>query len=110
MARRSGEALQLLKVLARAAEQNAACGEKVSSGTANTTTAMTGTVKATTCWMVFSPRKAAMIIYTMHGFKPLETQLAKLRKHCHSSSCLYLTRLDTIDLNILGNLIGDSVS
>ena len=57
----------------------------------------------------FSPRKAAMTIYIMPGFKPYGDLLAKLGKHKHSVSCLYITRLDAIDIDVLEQLIGASV-
>jgi hypothetical protein len=49
----------------------------------------------------FSPRKANMSVYIMPGFKQYEDQLARLGKHKHSVSCLYLGRLDKIDLSVL---------
>ncbi len=58
----------------------------------------------------FSPRKSAMSIYVMPGFKQYEKQLALLGKHGHSVSCLYVTRLANIDLGVLENIVADSVS
>ena len=58
----------------------------------------------------FSPRKSAMSIYVMPGFKQYEKQLALLGKHKHSVSCLYVTRLANIDLGVLENIATDSVS
>ncbi|MDA9008601.1 DUF1801 domain-containing protein [Alphaproteobacteria bacterium] len=57
----------------------------------------------------FSPRKAAMSVYLMPGFKLYEEQLARLGKHKHSVSCLYLSRLDKLDLTALEEMIVDSV-
>ncbi len=57
----------------------------------------------------FAPRKAAMTIYIMPGFKQYAPQLERLGKHRHSSSCLYLTRLDGLDLKALEEIIRDSV-
>ena len=57
----------------------------------------------------FSPRKAAMTIYIMPGFKPYGDLMAKLGKHKHSVSCLYITRLDAIDIDVLEQLIAASV-
>ena len=57
----------------------------------------------------FAPRKAAMTIYVMPGFKPYEKLLAKLGKHKTSVSCLYINRLDAIDLKVLEHIISDSV-
>ena len=57
----------------------------------------------------FSPRKTAMTVYVMPGFKKYEKKLAQLGKHKHSVSCLYITRLDTIKLQILEDIVADSV-
>ena len=57
----------------------------------------------------FAPRKSAMTVYIMPGFKPYADLLAKLGPHKHSSSCLYLTNLETIDLKVLEKLIAASV-
>ena len=58
----------------------------------------------------FSPRKAAMSIYIMPGFKLYADQLANLGKHKHSVSCLYITRLDQVDMFVLEELVAASVS
>lgn len=57
----------------------------------------------------FSPRKAAMTVYIMPGFKQYDDLLAKLGKHRHSSSCLYINRLENIDLATLETIVADSV-
>jgi len=57
----------------------------------------------------FSPRKANMTVYIMPGFKPYEKQLARLGKCKNSSSCLYLPRLKNIDLDVLGDIVSDSI-
>ena len=57
----------------------------------------------------FAPRKAAMTVYIMPGFKQYADQLARLGKHRHSVSCLYLSRLDGLDMTALEEIIRDSV-
>ncbi|MEP0940235.1 MAG: DUF1801 domain-containing protein [Rhizobiaceae bacterium] len=57
----------------------------------------------------FAPRKSAMTIYIMPGFKPYGEQLARLGPHKHSSSCLYITRLTRVDLSVLEEIVRDSV-
>ncbi|MEX0343782.1 MAG: DUF1801 domain-containing protein [Rhizobiaceae bacterium] len=57
----------------------------------------------------FSPRKAAMTVYIMPGFKKYASQLKRLGKHKHSVSCLYLGRLGGLDLGALEEMIADSV-
>lgn len=57
----------------------------------------------------FAPRKAAMSVYIMPGFKQYARELKRLGKHRHSVSCLYLTKLDGLDLTALEAMITDSV-
>lgn len=58
----------------------------------------------------FSPRKANLSLYVMSGFDTHKGKLARLGKHKHSVSCLYLTRLDTIDMDVLEEIIADDVA
>ncbi len=62
-------------------------------------------------WMLtgVSPRKAALTVYIMPGFSQYGSLLAKLGKHRHSMSCLYLTRLANIDFDVLTELVRQSV-
>ena len=57
----------------------------------------------------FSPRKAAMTVYIMPGFKQYADHLERLGKHKHSVSCLYITRLANVDLEVLSELVSASV-
>ncbi|MEM1434401.1 MAG: DUF1801 domain-containing protein [Pseudomonadota bacterium] len=57
----------------------------------------------------FAPRKANMVVYVMPGFAAYRALLDKLGKHRTGSSCLYLGRLDSIDLNVLKRLLTQSV-
>ena len=45
----------------------------------------------------------------MPGFSTYQQLLDKLGKHSHGKSCLYLGRLKSIDLDVLGELVGESV-
>ncbi len=58
----------------------------------------------------FSPRKQQMTVYIMPGFKPYEKQLARLGKYKNSSSCLYLPRLKNVELDVLGEIVSDSIT
>ncbi|HMQ58043.1 MAG TPA: DUF1801 domain-containing protein [Rhizobiaceae bacterium] len=58
----------------------------------------------------FSPRKGAMTVYIVPGFKPYGDLLARLGPHTHSVSCLYLKRLDKIDAAVLEELVVASVN
>ena len=57
----------------------------------------------------FSPRKAALSVYIMPGFKRYEKQLLALGPHKHSVSCLCLTNLSKNKLEPLEQMIADSV-
>ena len=58
----------------------------------------------------FSPRKTAMTIYIMPGFNSYTSHLARLGAHKHSRSCLYIKKLEQIDLVVLEEIISDSVA
>ncbi|RED12021.1 DUF1801 domain-containing protein [Pontivivens insulae] len=58
----------------------------------------------------FSPRKANLSIYLMPGVKKYANQLAALGPHKHSVSCLYVTRLARIDLDVLGSIVRASLA
>ena len=62
-------------------------------------------------WMLtaMSPRKAALTIYIMPGFSAYGDLTARLGKHKHSVSCLYLTRLANVDFEVLTELVRRSV-
>jgi len=57
----------------------------------------------------FSPRKSSLTIYIMTGFKDYPKIMKNLGKHKTGSSCLYIKKLDDIDLKLLEKLIVDSV-
>ncbi|HYF29188.1 MAG TPA: DUF1801 domain-containing protein [Candidatus Paceibacterota bacterium] len=57
----------------------------------------------------FSPRKGALTVYVMPGFKPYGALLKKLGPHTTSVGCLYIKRLDAIHLPTLKKLIKQSV-
>ena len=53
----------------------------------------------------FSPRKANLVIYIMPGYADFSGILARLGKHKFGKSCLYINKLDDIDLAVLDELI-----
>ena len=61
------------------------------------------------CLTGFSPRKSALTIYIMPGFSQYDDLLGKLGKHKTGKSCLYVNKLDDIDLDVLEELIRLSV-
>jgi len=57
----------------------------------------------------FSPRKQALTIYIMSGFRSHASLLKKLGKHKTAKSCLYIKKLEDIDMRVLEQLITRSV-
>jgi len=53
----------------------------------------------------FSPRKGAITVYCMPGFTKKKDLLAKLGPHKTSVSCLYIKRLDDVDLDVLAEIV-----
>lgn len=62
-------------------------------------------------WMLtgFSPRKQNFSLYIMSGFKRFEDLLSKLGKHKSSVSCIYINKLADIDLDVLREMVKESV-
>ncbi len=60
------------------------------------------------CIVGFSPRKAAISIYISAGFKKRDSLLKKLGKHKSAVACLYVKKLEDVDLKILKELITES--
>lgn len=57
----------------------------------------------------FAPRKQNLVLYIMPGFARYESLLARLGKHRTGKSCLYVTKLDDIDPDVLEELVRESV-
>lgn len=55
-----------------------------------------------------SPRKSALTLYIMAGFDRYEELMARLGKHTTGRSCLYIKRLEDVDLDVLRELIDRS--
>lgn len=62
-------------------------------------------------WMLtaFSPRKQNLTLYIMPGFEHYEHLMKKLGKYKTGKSCLYIKKLEDVDLEILKELIDLSV-
>ncbi len=56
----------------------------------------------------FSPGKAALSVYVMPGFSGFQALMARLGKHKIGKSCLYINKLDDVDLAVLEELLGDA--
>ena len=57
----------------------------------------------------FSPRKQNLTLYIMSGFDQYETLLADLGKYKTGKSCLYINKLEDVELETLESLIKQSV-
>lgn len=57
----------------------------------------------------FSPRKQSLTLYIMSGFAEYDDLMAKLGKHTTGKSCLYIKKLEDVDLDVLEMLIDKSV-
>ena len=62
-------------------------------------------------WMLtgFAPRKKNLTLYIMSGFDEYDDLLEKLGKHSTGKSCLYINKLEDIDLDVLRELVNKSV-
>lgn len=61
-------------------------------------------------WMKigFSPRKQNITLYVLNGFDRQEELLNQLGKHKIGKGCLYINKLEDIDMDILKELIKES--
>ncbi|MGP1281894.1 MAG: DUF1801 domain-containing protein [Parasphingopyxis sp.] len=58
----------------------------------------------------FSPRKTALTLYIMGGFPRHKEIMARLGKYKTGKSCLYVKRLDDIDMDVLEELVTASLA
>ena len=56
-----------------------------------------------------SPRKQNLTLYMLGGWEPHTALLAKLGKYSLGKGCLYIKRLEDVDLSILNKLIVEAV-
>jgi hypothetical protein len=65
--------------------------------------------EGTMCRGGFSPRKAAMTLYLMGNYCDRQAEadelFARLGKHTTGKSCLYIRKLDDVDLAVLERLV-----
>ena len=63
------------------------------------------------CFVVgFAARKNALTLYLTSGVERFPKLLAKLGKYKAGKGCLYIKKLDDVDLSVLEDLVGQSVS
>lgn len=62
-------------------------------------------------WMLtgFAPRKRNLTLYIMDGFDGYDALLSQLGKYKTGKSCLYINKLEDVDLEVLRVLIEQSV-
>ncbi|MDX6611274.1 MAG: hypothetical protein QOD75_460 [Blastocatellia bacterium] len=63
-------------------------------------------------WMVtgFSPRKSDLTLYITGGFEAVPELMKRLGKHKTGKGCLYIKKLDDVDVNVLRKLVEKSVA
>lgn len=63
-------------------------------------------------WMMigFSPRKQNLTLYIMPGFERYPDLMKKLGKYSTGKSCLYIKRLSDVDVDVLKELMVESVA
>ena len=61
------------------------------------------------CVTGFSPRKPAITVYIMPGFTRHDSLLKKLGKYKAEKGCLYIKKLEDVDITVLEELIRQSV-
>ena len=57
----------------------------------------------------FSPRKQSLVVYIVSGFSQHAALMNKLGKYKTGKSCLYINKLEDINLKVLKQLISRSV-
>ena len=58
----------------------------------------------------FSPRKTAIVLYSMLGHSEAKALLAKLGKHTTGRGCLYIKKLADVDRTVIDTLIRNAAS
>jgi hypothetical protein len=58
----------------------------------------------------FSPRKAKISLYFAAGDPDRERLLAKFGKHTSGKSCVYINKLEDIDVEVLKEMISESIT
>ena len=62
-------------------------------------------------WFIigFSPRKQNLTLYMMGGFHQFEDLMKQPGKHSTGKGCLYINKLEDVDIKVLKKLISKSV-
>jgi len=59
--------------------------------------------------VAFVPRKPHLVVYIMPGVSKYQKLLASLGKHKTGTSCLYINKLEDVDMKVLKKLVKQSV-
>ena len=59
------------------------------------------------CLVGFAPRTQALVLYVMPGFPTREALLKKLGKHTTGEGCVYIRKLEDVDLAVLKQFVTD---
>jgi len=62
------------------------------------------------CITGFSPRKSNLTLYVIADYPEQEQLLKKLGKHTSSKACLYIKKLEDVDITVLEKMISKSVA
>lgn len=57
----------------------------------------------------FSPRKSALTVYIMPGYRDMSEKLDRLGKHKIGKSCLYINKLSDVDISVLEEIVLDGL-
>ena len=76
------------------------------------TTTMTYANGKTNEWMAtgFSPRKQSLTLYIMDGFEGHDELMKRLGKHTTGKSCLYIKKIEDVNMGVLVELVDKSVN
>ncbi|MEV8253660.1 DUF1801 domain-containing protein [Rhodoglobus sp. NPDC076762] len=103
--RRRAEAQTLLEIFGRASGRPAAMWGSSIIGFGSSHYRYASGREGDTATIGFSPRKAKISLYTARNFREFPELLERLGKHQLAVGCLYITKLEDVDLAILEQLL-----
>jgi hypothetical protein len=60
--------------------------------------------------IAFSPRKPAIVFYSLTAFTGADALLSKLGKHTIGKGCLYIKKLADVDFKVLETMVAKSIA
>jgi len=103
--RRRAEAETLLAICGRATDQPAVMWGPSIVGFGSTHYRYATGREGDTATIGFSPRKAKISLYTARNFREFPELLERLGKHELAVGCLYIKKLEDVDLTVLEELL-----